>query len=313
MAEGAETGMDVDRPHGPPLVSIVTPSYNQGPYIRAAIESVLSQDYPNIEYAVIDGGSSDETVDILKGYGGRLRWVSERDRGQADAVNKGIRGTSGAIIGWLNSDDVYLPGAVTSAVEFLERNPSVAAVYGEGYHITKDGSVIERYPTEPFDRERLKETCYICQPAVFMRRQAVMAVGLLDEGLGYCMDYDLWIRLARGGDLGYIPSYLACTRLYAETKTLGKRVEAHSEILDVVKRHYGVVAPSWIYAYAHAALERRMGVGRPARGLVFTGRLIGLSAVKFIEYNRRLPLGELRRCLGWLKRGVLNRMRKNPK
>lgn len=122
-----------------PLVSIVTPSYNQGRYIEKTIRSVLNQDYPDLEYIVVDGGSTDHTLDILRKYEGRIRWVSERDGGQSEAVNKGFRMSRGEILGWLNSDDTYCPGAVRQAVTFLMEHPSVAMVYGDGYEIDEQG------------------------------------------------------------------------------------------------------------------------------------------------------------------------------
>jgi len=120
----------------------------------------------------MDGGSTDETLGILKQYAGRFYWVSEKDKGQANAINKGWSRARGEILAWLNSDDVYLPGAISKAVTFLQDHPEVGAVYGEGYHIDEEDKVIERYPTEPFDRGGLKETCFICQPTVFIRRKS---------------------------------------------------------------------------------------------------------------------------------------------
>jgi glycosyltransferase involved in cell wall biosynthesis len=269
-----------------PLVTVVTPSFNQGRFIRATIESVLEQDYPRIEYLVIDGGSTDETVSILKEYSGRLRWVSERDRGQAHAINKGWRQASGSLVAYLNSDDVYLPGAVAQAVAALDGHPEAAAVYGEGYHVDERGAILERYPTEPFNADRLRETCFICQPTVFMRRDAVERVGYLDESLRYCMDYDLWIRLVRAGKvLSHVPRYLASTRLHADAKTLGQRGQAHAEILRVIYRHFGRVAPSLVFGYAHAVL------GLQNRDASVRDRLslIGISLVTFLRYNRSVP------------------------
>jgi len=269
-----------------PLVTVVTPSFNQGRFIRATIESVLEQDYPRIEYLVIDGGSTDETVSILKEYSGRLRWVSERDRGQAHAINKGWRQASGSLVAYLNSDDVYLPGAVAQAVAALDAHPEVAAVYGEGYHVDERGAILERYPTEPFNADRLRETCFICQPTVFMRRDAVERVGYLDESLRYCMDYDLWIRLVRAGKvLSHVSRYLASTRLHADAKTLGQRGQAHAEILQVIYRHFGRVAPSLVFGYAHAVL------GLQNRDASVRDRLslIGISLVTFLRYNRSVP------------------------
>jgi len=285
-----------------PLVSIVTPSFNQGRFIRETIESVLGQGYPDIEYLVIDGGSTDETVEILQEYDDRLIWVSERDRGQAEAINKGWRRAQGTVLAYLNSDDTYLPGAVERAAACLEEHPDAGAVYGEGYHVDEGGKVLERYPTEPFSMARLEETCFICQPTVFLRREVVERVGYLDESLQYCMDYDLWIRMAQVARFAYTPHYLATTRLHADTKTLGQRVPAHSEIMRMVYRHYGRVPPSWVYAYAHAVLGPR-DRGKPWVDAGFVAGLIGISLVEFIRYNRRVPLAEWARWGTWLRHG----------
>ena len=288
-----------------PLVTIVTPSFNQGQFIRATIESVLAQDYPRIEYVVMDGGSTDQTVSILNGYSGRLRWVSERDCGQADAINKGWRAAAGSIVAYLNSDDVYLPGAISEAVTELEAHPEAAAVYGEGYHVDEAGAIIERYPTEPFDAERLRQTCFICQPTVFLRRDAVECLGYLDQSLRYCMDYDLWIRLAKAGKtFRHTPHYLASTRLHADTKTLGQRGQAHAEILRVIYRHFGRVEPGIPAAAATVSFETfrdaadQAGLSRLYGGIHFSddnatgqrvGRLIGWQAwIKAQKYFRGL-------------------------
>lgn len=283
------------------MVSIVTPSFNQGRYIRETIESVLSQNYTPIEYLVIDGGSADETVSILKNYGNRFYWVSEKDRGQSHAINKGWRRAKGEILAWLNSDDIYLPGAVRKAVEFLERNPTVGAVYGEGYHIREDGTIIERYPTEPFNPQRLKETCFICQPTVFVRRKILDDVGYLDESLKFCMDYDLWFRITKKYSWGYLPDFLACTRFYADTKTLSQKSAVHREILMVVYRHHHSVPPSWVYAYGHAVLEKYLDRKKPWIIPFFILGLISLSSWEFFKYNRRVPFSELRLWLEWVK------------
>lgn len=285
-----------------PLVSIVTPSFNQGRFIRETIESVLGQGYPNIEYLVMDGGSTDETVKILQEYGDRLPWVSERDRGQAEAINKGWRRARGTVLAYLNSDDTYLPDAVERAVACLEQNPEADAVYGEGYHADEAGTILERYPTEPFSMTRLEETCFICQPTVFLRREIVERVGYLDESLQYCMDYDLWIRVGRMARFLHAPDYLATTRLHAETKTLGQRARAHAEILRMVQRHFGRVPPSWIYAYAHAVLGPR-NRQRPWVDAGFVAGLIGISLVEFLRYNHRVPLSEWGRWGTWLAHG----------
>jgi glycosyltransferase involved in cell wall biosynthesis len=285
-----------------PLVSIVTPSYNQGRFVRETIDSVLAQGHAAIEYVVMDGGSTDETVDILKSYGDRVRWVSEPDGGQAHAINKAWRTARGEIVAYLNSDDTYLPDAVARAVDCLTRRPEAGAVYGEGYHVDEAGAILERYPTEPFSMSRLEETCFICQPTVFLRRSVVERVGFLDESLRYCMDYDLWIRAARVAPFAFTPEYLATSRLHPATKTLGQRAAAHLEILRLVRRHFGHVPPSWVYAYAHAVLGARPRDSRWAEAQ-FILRLIAISVAEFLRYNRRVPPAEWARLAGWLRHG----------
>lgn len=278
-----------------PLVTVVTPSYNQGRFIRQTIESVLAQDYPNVEYLVMDGGSSDETVTILREYSGRLEWVSKPDRGQASAINEGWRRGRGEILAWLNSDDTYLPGAIGAAVAHLSREPDDGAVYGEGYHVDEVGRVVARYPTEPFDLDRLSERCFICQPTVFMRRPVVEQAGYLDETLHFCMDYDLWIRIGRISRFGHLPEFLASTRLHADTKTIGRRREVYAEVLPMIQRHYGGVPPSWIYAYAKAMAK---GADfRPGRlhAACFASRLALIGLRTFLRYNRRVPVVKLLR------------------
>lgn len=283
-------------------MTVVTPSLNQGRFIRETIESVLGQTYPALEYLVIDGGSTDETIDILKHYGDRLAWVSEPDEGQASAINKGWRQGKGTILAYLNSDDTYLPDAVMRAVAWFRRHPEAGVVYGEGYHVDVTGRVLDRYPTEPFTLARLAETCFICQPTAFLRRTVVEQAGYMNESLQYCMDYDLWIRLARVAHFRQIPEYLATSRLHADTKTLGQRARAHAEILNTVRHHFGHVPPSWVYAYAHAVLGPRSRE-TPWQDARFIVKLIAISGITLVRYNRGVPLTELERWHSWLRHG----------
>jgi glycosyltransferase involved in cell wall biosynthesis len=237
-----------------PLVSIITPSLNQGRFIRETIESVLSQDYPRLEYIVVDGGSTDSTLDILRSYSGRLFWSSAPDLGQADAVNTGFRFAKGEILGWLNSDDTYHPGAVKAAVEHLATHPDTAVVYGGAYYIDEKNAVVGTYPTEDFSLDRMAEACLICQPTAFIRRAALDIVGLLDPALNYCMDYDLWIRLGRRFHIDRIHRVLANSRRYPETKSFASRDELFEEVYAVAECSFGRISPHWRVCRAYYRL-----------------------------------------------------------
>jgi len=242
----------VSAPSPKPTVTIVTPSYNQGEFIRATIESVLAQDYPRLEYIVMDGGSSDQTPAIAAEYASRLTWISEKDRGQAHAINKGFGRAKGEIVAWLNSDDILLPGAVSRAVNaFADAPAEIGGIYGEGYMMDRDGRLTRRFPaTEPFNLWKLVYLSdYILQQSVFFRRAAVEEVGWLDEKLHYALDWDLLIRLGKRFGLQYVPEYFGALREYPEAKSFAggrKRVE---EIRRVLERHTGLKrAPGyWTY------------------------------------------------------------------
>jgi glycosyltransferase involved in cell wall biosynthesis len=237
-------------------VSVVMPSFNQGRFIERAIQSVLSQNDPAMELLVFDGGSTDATRTILDSYANAICAVSQPDRGQADAVNKGLRASAGEVIGWLNSDDVYRTAALASARRFLEAHPEVDLVYGEADFIDADDHVIGRYYTEPWNPARLRDTNILCQPAVFFRRAVVERHGLLDERLRYCLDYEYWLRLAFGGArFAHLPSVLAASRLHPETKTLGQRLEFHAELNGMLRSYYGRVPDRWLLNHAHTLLE----------------------------------------------------------
>jgi glycosyltransferase involved in cell wall biosynthesis len=179
-----------------PVVSIVTPSYNMGQYLEETIQSVLTQDYPRIDYIVMDGGSTDGTLEILKKYEGRLRYQSARDRGQSDAINKGFAISHGSVFTFLNADDTYLPGAVSTAIRHMQAEPTAGVVYGEAYYVDEQGKVIERYPTQPFDPGLLGSRCYICQPASFLWRDVFESVGMINVDQHIALDYDLWVRIS---------------------------------------------------------------------------------------------------------------------
>jgi glycosyltransferase involved in cell wall biosynthesis len=255
-----------------PSISIITPSLNQGDFIERAIRSVLNQDISGLEYVVVDGGSTDKTLNILRRFEGRVNWISGKDKGQADAVNKGIRETKGEIIGWLNSDDMYYPGSLAAAVSFFDSHPGVDVVYGEGDHIDIEDRVIEPYPTEFWSYERLKAGCFLCQPAVFFRRAATTRFGLLNDRLHYCLDYEFWLRLAGGGaTFFHMEQPLAATRLHPVAKTLRMRLEAVNETIGMLYHRLGHVPDEWLLNYARIFLnrggERRLQGGQLDRPL----------------------------------------------
>jgi glycosyltransferase involved in cell wall biosynthesis len=203
------------------LVSIVTPSFNQAHFLEETIRSVLDQDHPSIEYIVVDGGSSDGSVEIIRRYADRLAfWVSEPDRGQSDALNKGFARSRGEIMAWLCSDDLYAPGAVRRAVETFQAHPRAGLVYGACQKTDALGNVVRMSPTHPFRRaDALRGDTGIAQQAAFWRRQAWEQVGPLRTDLHYCMDVNLWISIAERFDAIYVPEIWARYRLHEASKT----------------------------------------------------------------------------------------------
>lgn len=266
-------------------ISIVTPSYNQGRFIQRTLDSVASQAGVELDHYVADGGSTDGTVEILSGRGRRLKWVSERDGGQAHAVNKGIAATDGEIIGWLNSDDVYYPGALARVVEFFQRNPDVDVVYGDADHIDTEDLPFEAYPTEPWSLQGLKERCFICQPAAFIRRRALERYGVLDETLHYCMDYELWLRFGMAGAVfAHLPEKLAGSRLYLETKTMGSSIAVHREINGMLRATIGVVPDTWLASYAY--MVTRDHVDEQAHPVRFTREMSARTLLAALRWNK---------------------------
>jgi glycosyltransferase involved in cell wall biosynthesis len=282
-------------------VSVITPSFNQGKFIERTLQSVACQIVPGveIEHVVFDGGSTDNTVEVLKRFGPSVRWISEKDGGQTDAVNKGIRATDGEIIGWLNSDDVYYPGAVAHVVAYFKANPDIDVVYGMADHVDLEDHAFESYPTEPWNLERLKEVCFICQPALFFRRRVVDIHGLLDESLNYCMDYEYWLRLGKAGiRFAYLEERLAGSRLYADNKTLGARVKVHKEINDMFKKLFGAVPDQWLFNYAHAVVGAKLNRDAAPKRFVLEVGLRTLFSAMY--WNRRVSVAMRKEIKRWI-------------
>jgi glycosyltransferase involved in cell wall biosynthesis len=260
-----------------PTVSVITPSFNGGAHIAQTIQSVLDQDWPHLHYLVMDGGSTDQTQDVLRDFerssNGRVSWVCQPDQGQADAINKGFARNSGEILAWLNSDDTYAPGAVRAAAEFLRDNPKVALVYGDANFIDSHGELIGPcVHVEPFDRERLSRySDFIVQPAAFFRRSAFEAVGGLNPSLNWMLDWDLWMRLAERYEVAYLPRVLANYRWLGDSKTASggwRRLEEIEEFF----RQRGRASPAYV------RLERVNAHLQDARDALRRGKVTSAAA-----------------------------------
>ncbi len=249
-----------------PKISVVTPSLNQGKFIRATIESVLSQGYPELEYFVQDGGSTDGTLDVLKEYAARVPSVSEKDAGQADAINRGLSRSTGEVLGYLNSDDVLLPGAVAAVGEAFASDSELAFVWGRAAYLDEAGNAVSPYLARPDAIERLADACFIAQPAAFFRRRVWEETGPFDVSLHHTMDYDYWLRIAARtppSRMRFLDRELAGCRMHADAKTVAGWGRALDEIMDLVKRRTGYVSLWWCVAKWDHRLDGRSQATEP--------------------------------------------------
>jgi glycosyltransferase involved in cell wall biosynthesis len=291
-------------------LSVITPSFNQGVFIGRTVESVLSQGVADLEYVVRDGGSTDDTLAVLAAYGSAVQTVSEPDRGQADAVNRGLAATTGEIIGWLNSDDQYRPAALATVLEVFASRPEVDVVYGRADLIDEADRVLGEYYTEPWSRQRLIERCFLCQPAVFFRRSVVARWGWLDERLHYTLDYEYWLRIAAGGArFAFLPSLLAASRLHPAAKTLRARREIHLELDTMLHARLGYVPASWLLNHAHTLVELERAA--PARDWQMPYALaVVLHAYRLsLEWNHGISGALVSQTLGPLGKAFRRRLR----
>jgi glycosyltransferase involved in cell wall biosynthesis len=224
-----------------PRVSIVTPTFNQASFLRETIESVLAQDYSEIEYLVIDDGSTDDTRSLLEAYGPRVRWWSRSNRGQTPTINEGFQKSTGDIVAWLNSDDTLLPGAVSWAVSAFKRHTAAGVVFGDTLFTEADGSPRQRSTaTAPFDYETFVVECHnpIPQCSSFIRRSAVQGAGLLDPAFYYFMDWDLWLRAGRRWPIVYEPVLLSTYRLHPASKTIAHATRSAPELEFMYHKYF---------------------------------------------------------------------------
>lgn len=218
-----------------PLVSIVTPSFNQAAFLEAALRSVIDQDYPEVEYLVVDGGSEDGSAGIIQKYSAHLAWwVSEKDSGQAEGINKGLQKAKGEYVAWLNSDDAYLPGAISAGVKAFLQNPDAAIVHGSLRVIDATGSLVNRIRYGDWGLAGLMEFRIIGQPAVFMRRSALEKAGYLDPGYQLLLDHQLWLRVAQQGRMVYVPEEWACARYHAGAKNVAQAASFGAEAYRIL-------------------------------------------------------------------------------
>lgn len=219
-----------------PTVSIITPSLNQASFLEHAILSVLEQDYPDIEYLVVDGGSTDGSVDIIKKYSENINWwVSEPDKGQANGINKGLRRATGDIIAWLNSDDFYKPGAITSAVQALQENPRAGFVFGDLQVVNEAGETTNKLTYGDYKLVDLMEFKIIGQPAVFMRQEVLSAAGYLDESFHYLFDHHLWLRMAMISQPKYVHQLWAGEHYHPASKNAAHAAEFGAEAKRILE------------------------------------------------------------------------------
>lgn len=219
-----------------PLVSVITPSYNQAAYLEQTLNSVLEQDYPRLEYFVMDGASSDGSQQIIQRYAPRLSgWLSEPDGGQAEAINKGFARAQGEIIAWLNSDDLYQPGAILQAARALQQNPQAGLVYGNVLSIDAASQPFNLQTFRPWQLPDLMRFHIISQPAVFLRRSALQQAGALDPSYHLLLDHHLWLKVLRHTQAVYLPQTLAAARYHPQAKNLARTAEFGREALRLVE------------------------------------------------------------------------------
>ncbi len=241
-------------------ISIVVPSYQQGTFIDACLDSILSQSYSNVEIIAFDSESTDDTLEVLERYRDRVEVIVEKDLGQAHAINKGLRRCKGDVIGFLNSDDLLLPGSLEKVADYWGKVPSTDLLYGKAKYIDILGDTIGDYRTAEWDLEKFYGECFICQPAAFWSRRIMNEIGLLDQCLNCSLDYDYWLRIAQaGGSVCSTDDYLACSRDYSATKTRSLRGQIFIENFQISLRRLGYIHRSWISQYLNYLKYERKG------------------------------------------------------
>ncbi len=300
------------------LVSIVTPSFNQAAYLEQAICSVLDQSYREIEYLVVDGGSTDGSIGIIRKYADRLAWwISEADQGQADAINKGLARARGEILAWLNSDDYYLPGAIQSVIQAFDSHPRAVLLYGDMLAVDPKGHAINLLRYRQLSLDDLLCFQIIGQPAVFMRREAFEKTGGLDVSFHLMLDHQLWLKIAMQGELIHIPQTWAAARYHPEAKNLAQATGFGRETFRILDwaRQQAVLEPAWkrvgrrALASAHRVDARYLlDGGQPWPALQAWSRALVLHPPTALARLNLFASALLNLAgLGRLRRAILNR------
>jgi GT2 family glycosyltransferase len=305
-----------------PLVSIVTPSFNQAQFLEQTIRSVLGQETPRLEYIIVDGGSTDGSAGIIEKYADRLAWwVSEPDRGQAEAINKGLARARGEIVAWLNSDDFYLPGALTEAVRAFQQNPQAGLVYGDVLAVDETGRALNLLRYENWGLAGLMEFRIIGQPSVFLRRAALEQAGPLDPSYHYLLDHHLWLRVAQSAGMVYLPKTLAAARYHLAAKNIAHPMEFAQEIERIAAWMPSQPALADLLAQNRKRAEAGMHSlsafylvdgGQPRRALTEYGRAFSAHPPTALRAWKRAAYALLSLIgLGRLRRVYLSARRKN--
>ncbi len=269
-----------------PRVSIVTPSYNQGQFLEETIRSVLLQGYPNLEYIIMDGGSTDNSVEVIRKYEPWLAfWLSQRDRGQADAINKGFARATGEILGWVNSDDIYENGALQFAAKHFAEHSECALLYGNGWFLNSEGDRLQPcHFIKPYDEKLYRNVSFILQPAAFWKSWLWSSVGELDISCNWAMDWEWLLRATKVVSPHYLPVDLAHWRVRPEIKTLSGGQARRAELAAISRKHGGPLQPTYV-VYQVDRLADRMAacLGRGPVGRLpqypLTALRLGLRSV----------------------------------
>jgi glycosyltransferase involved in cell wall biosynthesis len=292
-----------------PRISIVTPSYNQGQFLEQTIESVISQGYPNLEYIIVDGGSTDNSVEIIRKYEKHLAWwVSEKDRGQTHALNKGFERATGEWVAYLNSDDLYLPGALSRVSSEIRQNPGCCWLAG-GCHTLQGSELCRcRYPEFLSSRAAWFHHCLVAQSSVFWKRELFQQHGLLDDSYHYCMDYEFWMRLVIAGRVCQPVNYpISVFRYHATSKTVSQE-DCFTPEEDRICAKYSAMLPGAEGRLANRMIEvrrsrwHRFG-NRTALAVILGERQAALKRVFMTAVKHpavlftRAWIGDVYRCL----------------